>query len=166
VLARPTLTGAAPATRTDTDTESVPHPAHRNGGVAEDSTGDDGDEGENHETTRVELDPARAQRQPEESDGDQTTSPSASHGGDERAHNREQQDADSSIEERSMPSNTAAAVAYWHRRDPNLHPAQIGAKIGRSERTVRRCWPPVPQMPPATANGNTANHLTDTARSR
>jgi hypothetical protein len=38
------------------------------------------------------------------------------------------------------PSDTAAAVAYWHRHDPRLHPAEIAARIGRSERTVRRYW--------------------------
>jgi hypothetical protein len=41
-----------------------------------------------------------------------------------------------------VPSDTAAAVAYWHRRDPHLHPAEIAGRIGRSERTVRRYWPP------------------------
>jgi len=43
-----------------------------------------------------------------------------------------------------VPSDTAAAVAYWHGRDPSLHPADIAAKIGRSERTVRRHWPQAP----------------------
>ncbi|MEV0811295.1 DUF2637 domain-containing protein [Micromonospora sp. NPDC050200] len=47
-------------------------------------------------------------------------------------------------DEEAVPSGTAAAVAYWHRRDPDLHPAQIAARIGRSERTVRRHWPPPP----------------------
>ncbi|WP_338044195.1 DUF2637 domain-containing protein [Micromonospora tulbaghiae] len=37
---------------------------------------------------------------------------------------------------------TPAAVAYWYQRDPSMHPAQIAARIGRSERTVRRYWPP------------------------
>ncbi|MEV0726892.1 DUF2637 domain-containing protein [Micromonospora purpureochromogenes] len=41
-----------------------------------------------------------------------------------------------------VPSDTAAAVAYWYRRDPAMHPADIAARIGRSERTVRRYWPP------------------------
>ncbi|MGY0007552.1 DUF2637 domain-containing protein [Micromonospora sp. I033] len=39
------------------------------------------------------------------------------------------------------PTDTAPAVAYWRRRDPTLHPAEIAARIGRSERTVRRHWP-------------------------
>ncbi|MCP3785265.1 DUF2637 domain-containing protein [Micromonospora sp. A3M-1-15] len=40
-----------------------------------------------------------------------------------------------------VPADTAPAVAYWRRRDPTLHPAEIAARIGRSERTVRRHWP-------------------------
>jgi hypothetical protein len=50
-----------------------------------------------------------------------------------------------------VPSGTAAAVAYWYRRDPGMHPAEIGARISRSERTVRRYWPP------ATHNGVRVN---------
>jgi hypothetical protein len=45
-----------------------------------------------------------------------------------------------------VPSDTAAAVAYWYELDPHLHPAQIAARIGRSERTVRRYWPPPRRM--------------------
>ncbi|MDZ5447248.1 DUF2637 domain-containing protein [Micromonospora sp. 4G57] len=56
-------------------------------------------------------------------------------------------------DEEAVPPTTAAAVAYWHRRDPNLHPAQIAARIGRSERTVRRHWPP-PTGDAPRANGN------------
>lgn len=56
-------------------------------------------------------------------------------------------------DEEAVPSNTAAAVAYWHRRDPGLHPAQIATRIGRSERTVRRHWPPPDGVAPR-ANGN------------
>nr|WP_091321808.1 DUF2637 domain-containing protein [Micromonospora chersina] len=62
-----------------------------------------------------------------------------------------------------VPSDTAAAVAYWHRREPDLHPAEIAARIGRSERTVRRYWPPRPQTPPA-ATDNHAADLTERAR--
>ncbi|MET7970912.1 DUF2637 domain-containing protein [Micromonospora sp. NPDC005305] len=40
-----------------------------------------------------------------------------------------------------VPVDTAPAVAYWRRRDPTLHPAEVAARIGRSERTVRRHWP-------------------------
>lgn len=39
-----------------------------------------------------------------------------------------------------VPTSTAAAVAYWRRRDPTMHPADIAARIGKSERTVRRHW--------------------------
>lgn len=62
-----------------------------------------------------------------------------------------------------VPSETAAAVAHWHRREPHLHPAEIAARIGRSERTVRRYWPPRPQTPPA-ANANHTSDLTERAR--
>ncbi|MFG1888109.1 DUF2637 domain-containing protein [Micromonospora sp. NPDC049051] len=55
-----------------------------------------------------------------------------------------------------VPPGTAAAVAYWHRRDPRMHPAQIAARIGRSERTVRRHWPP-PDGDSPRANGNLPN---------
>jgi hypothetical protein len=56
-----------------------------------------------------------------------------------------------------VPSDTAGAVAYWYRRDPSLHPADIATRISRSERTVRRYWPPVPR----TANGPDASRLTE-----
>jgi hypothetical protein len=60
-----------------------------------------------------------------------------------------------------VPSDTAAAVAYWHGRDPSLHPADIAARIGRSERTVRRYWPPAPVR---TANGHDASGLAERLR--
>ncbi|GAA0902999.1 hypothetical protein GCM10009558_001370 [Virgisporangium aurantiacum] len=41
-----------------------------------------------------------------------------------------------------VPQTAAAAVAYWYQRRPDLHPREIGKRIGRSERTVRRYWPP------------------------
>ncbi|MBC9006803.1 DUF2637 domain-containing protein [Micromonospora aurantiaca (nom. illeg.)] len=47
---------------------------------------------------------------------------------------------------------TPAAVAYWYQRDPSMHPAQIAERIGRSERTVRRYWPP------AKLQGSNAHH--------
>jgi hypothetical protein len=62
----------------------------------------------------------------------------------------------------SVPSETAAAVAYWYRRDPDLHPAEIGARIGRSERTVRRYWPPAPNRGTDPVNGHRATVLADT----
>ncbi|MGK5741517.1 DUF2637 domain-containing protein [Micromonospora sp. URMC 103] len=55
-----------------------------------------------------------------------------------------------------VPAKTPAAVAYWYGRDPSLHPAQIAARIGRSERTVRRYWPP-----PRAHNAHEANRVTD-----
>jgi hypothetical protein len=48
-------------------------------------------------------------------------------------------------DDQAVPTHTAAAVAYWYRRDPGLHPADIASRIGRSERTVRRYWPPTDQ---------------------
>ncbi|MDG4803631.1 DUF2637 domain-containing protein [Micromonospora sp. WMMD980] len=39
-------------------------------------------------------------------------------------------------------ATTASAVAYWQHHDPQLQPADIAARIGRSERTVRRHWQP------------------------
>ncbi|GAA3302555.1 hypothetical protein Dvina_51415 [Dactylosporangium vinaceum] len=48
----------------------------------------------------------------------------------------------------SVPQETAAAVAYWHQREPGLHPRDIGARIGRSERTVRRYLPPTADPQP------------------
>ncbi|MEV6370126.1 DUF2637 domain-containing protein [Micromonospora musae] len=37
-------------------------------------------------------------------------------------------------------ADTASAVAYWRRREPALQPAEVAARIGKSERTVRRHW--------------------------
>lgn len=42
----------------------------------------------------------------------------------------------------SVPSKTGEAVAYWRAREPTMHPAEIAARIGRSERAVRRYLPP------------------------
>lgn len=56
-----------------------------------------------------------------------------------------------------VPSDTAGAVAYWYRHDPSLHPADIATRIGRSERTVRRYWPPVQR----TANGHDISRSTE-----
>ncbi|WP_426502798.1 DUF2637 domain-containing protein [Dactylosporangium sp. McL0621] len=60
-----------------------------------------------------------------------------------------------------VPSDTAAAVAYWHDRDPSLHPADIAARIGRSERTVRRYWPPASAR---AASGHEASDLAERLR--
>ncbi|WP_326564441.1 DUF2637 domain-containing protein [Micromonospora peucetia] len=56
-----------------------------------------------------------------------------------------------------VPPDSAGAVAYWYRQDPSLHPAEIATRIGRSERTVRRYWPPVPR----TTNGHDASRATE-----
>jgi hypothetical protein len=61
----------------------------------------------------------------------------------------------------AVPADTAAAVAYWHSRDPSLHPADIATRIGRSERTVRRYWPPAASR---TVNGHDASGLADQLR--
>jgi outer membrane biosynthesis protein TonB len=53
------------------------------------------------------------------------------------------------------PTDTAAAVAYWHHRDPTLGIPEIAAKIGKSSRTVRRYWPdPTGNKPSADAAAN------------
>ena len=62
-----------------------------------------------------------------------------------------------------VPSETAAAVAYWYRREPGLHPADIAARIGRSERTVRRYWPPPPATSPPV-NGDRGHDLANSLR--
>ncbi|MFC7547460.1 DUF2637 domain-containing protein [Plantactinospora sp. GCM10030261] len=69
-------------------------------------------------------------------------------------HDPEPDDGTSSAE---VPPDTAGAVAYWHRQDPSLHPADIATRISRSERTVRRYWPPVPR----TANGHDTRRVTE-----
>ncbi|MGW0218512.1 DUF2637 domain-containing protein [Micromonospora chokoriensis] len=61
---------------------------------------------------------------------------------DDQVHDPEPDDGRSGVE---VPTDTAGAVAYWYHRDPSLHPADIATRIGRSERTVRRYWPPVPR---------------------
>jgi predicted transcriptional regulator len=60
-----------------------------------------------------------------------------------------------------VTSKTAAAVAYWYRQDPDLHPAEIAARIGRSERTVRRHWPPPKDAATPPVNGPHARHVAD-----
>ncbi|TYC19343.1 DUF2637 domain-containing protein [Micromonospora sp. MP36] len=63
------------------------------------------------------------------------TLPSADGGGDDSvvpADGAGERPAD------DVPADTAAAVAYWRRRAPHLHPADIARRIGKSERTVRR----------------------------
>lgn len=50
--------------------------------------------------------------------------------------------------EAEIPSETAAAVAYWLSQDPHLDFDVIARNIGRSARTVRRNLPPGFQRPP------------------
>lgn len=50
--------------------------------------------------------------------------------------------SDNGGQKRLVPADTRTAVAFWYQRDPAMHPSEIAAKIGRSERTVRRYWPP------------------------
>jgi hypothetical protein len=49
------------------------------------------------------------------------------------------------------PTDTAGAVAYWHRRDPTLSVPEVADKIGKSARTVRRYWPSPTGTPPPAA---------------
>ncbi|MEV7331400.1 DUF2637 domain-containing protein [Micromonospora sp. NPDC093244] len=72
-------------------------------------------------------------------------------------HEPQPDDRESSAE---APSDTAGAVAYWYRQDPSLHPADIATRIGRSERTVRRYWPPVPR----TSNGHDTSRAAEQVR--
>ncbi|MEV6514964.1 DUF2637 domain-containing protein [Micromonospora chalcea] len=71
-----------------------------------------------------------------------------------QGHNPNPDDGTSSAK---VPPDTAGAVAYWYRQDPSLHPAEIATRIGRSERTVRRYWPPVPR----TANGHDTSRVAE-----
>lgn len=66
-------------------------------------------------------------------------------------------DPDDGRRSAKVPPDTAGAVAYWYRQDPSLHPADIATRIGRSERTVRRYWPPVPR----TANRRDTSRATE-----
>ncbi|MBU8857772.1 MULTISPECIES: DUF2637 domain-containing protein [unclassified Micromonospora] len=53
-------------------------------------------------------------------------------------------------------TSTAAAVAYWRHHDPQLQPADVAVRIGKSERTVRRHWQPATPGRAARANGRSA----------
>lgn len=73
---------------------------------------------------------------------------------EDQGHDLDPDDGKSSVE---VPPDTAGAVAYWYRQDPSLHPADIATRIGRSERTVRRYWPPVRR----TAKGRDTSRATE-----
>jgi hypothetical protein len=85
---------------------------------------------------------------------EQTTAP----GDDAADGQRSDDDDEAAAEEDAVPPETAAAVAFWFRRDPSMHPAEVAAKIGRSERTVRRYWPPTSQR---AINGHETRRLAD-----
>ncbi|MEV4511566.1 hypothetical protein AB0K00_21645 [Dactylosporangium sp. NPDC049525] len=48
--------------------------------------------------------------------------------------------ADGSAGPDAGPQETAAAVAYWRRREPGISPGEVAARVGRSTRTVYRHW--------------------------
>ncbi|MET7399616.1 hypothetical protein ABZS66_39645 [Dactylosporangium sp. NPDC005572] len=77
-------------------------------------------------------------------DGDEHAgaAPYSQHDPDERRDN-----------DASVPHETAAAVAYWCEQNPGLHPRDIAARIGRSERTVRRYLPQPVARGPARPGG-------------
>jgi hypothetical protein len=155
---------AVPATRGDSPGAPASQVEEPVGGQARNPTGGGSDGQPGPETSRGDPNPADPRRRVE-SDDDQAMSPSSSDG-DEDARDPQPPDADVPAgDDGPVPSSTADAVAYWYQRDPGLHPAEIGAKIGRSERTVRRYWPGPSQRPSATANGETVHHLVETARS-
>jgi len=56
------------------------------------------------------------------------------------------------------PADPKAAVAYWRANDPSLRPAEIAARVGRSERTVRRILAGLPDTAddPADSDGTGA----------
>jgi hypothetical protein len=58
-------------------------------------------------------------------------------------------------------SETTAAVAYWHEREPDLRPAEIANKIGRSERQVRRVLAALDADTAARTNGTAVPRLAD-----
>ena len=77
-----------------------------------------------------------------------------------------------------MPPDTPSeAIVWWRAKDPALTLSQIGAKVGRSERTVRRIFdnastdalqPPSSPAGPAQPhiNGATVDDLADPVVSR
>ncbi|RZU51290.1 uncharacterized protein DUF2637 [Krasilnikovia cinnamomea] len=68
------------------------------------------------------------------------------------------EDADRDV----VPTDTAAAVAYWLRRDPTMHPDDIAARVGRSSRQVRRYMAPVAPGDRRRVNGERRRLPTDT----
>jgi hypothetical protein len=68
------------------------------------------------------------------------------------------------------PTDTKAAVEYWRAADPNLSPADIAKKVGRSRTTVRRIINELADAGDANGNGRgvngTATGLADSVVSR
>jgi hypothetical protein len=50
-------------------------------------------------------------------------------------------------------SETAAAVAHWRDRHPDMRPAEIAARVGKSERQVRRILATLDHIEPPRRNG-------------
>jgi len=61
-----------------------------------------------------------------------------------------------------VPTDTAAAVAYWLRHDPNMHPDDIAARVGKSSRQVRRYMTPAAPGDRRRVNGERRRLPTDT----
>ena len=61
-------------------------------------------------------------------------------------------------------SETAAAVAYWRDRHPSLRPAQIAARVGKSERQVRRILATLDDIEQPRRNGAPVTNLADAHR--
>ncbi|MGC9668500.1 DUF2637 domain-containing protein [Planosporangium sp. 12N6] len=164
--AAPRTVDAVPATRGDSPVAPAPQVKESVFIQAQTPTGDGIDGSAAQETTRDDPDPARMRPQSARSVHGRAT-PRSPHDGDEPARApQSQQTCSPAFDDEPVPSDTPAAVAYWYRRDPNLHPAEIGAKIGRSERTVRRYWPGPLRRGPATGNGEAVDQLAGTVRAR
>jgi hypothetical protein len=61
-------------------------------------------------------------------------------------------------------SETAAAVAYWRDRHPRLRPAEIAARVGKSERQVRRILATLDDTRQPRPNGAPVPDLADVHR--
>jgi len=58
------------------------------------------------------------------------------------------------------PANTADAIAYWRAKDPTMSVRELCAKVGRSERTVRRILDglPLADQQPADSQADPGGH--------
>jgi hypothetical protein len=61
-------------------------------------------------------------------------------------------------------SETAAAVAYWRDRHPDMRPAEIAARVGKSERQVRRILATLDDTEPPRRDGALVSNLADAHR--